>query len=651
MESAPPRSVRLPMPPPVSNHALWLLGLLALLAVHGWRTLALFGPERPWERLLDGEPLLSGRHPLHLYHGYLGARALRERGTTCCYDPAFCAGYPKTPVFDGGSRPAELALYLAGGAYRPGAYKLAVALIWGLAPGLVWLAARAAGHARADALLAAALGLLVWWGRPCRELLDAGDLDLPLAAALAVAHLGLLLRYHQRPGPGALAGVGVTSLLSWFAHPLLTAGLVPLFLIYYVSVGPRHRLTWHAALLGALLAALAANGFWLRDWLSYWWIRLPPELEAGLRPGWSLAALWAAPLWGGPADRALAGPLLAAAAAGVMLYNATGRRTAARLFGLTALGLLALAAAGSAWTPLARLGSAQLLAPALLVAAVPAAHLLAAACRALGRRRLGGPAAVLAAAAAAAAAWLTAPELLNRPQALLAPEPLALGLGPRRARLIDALRRRTTAEARILWEDRRGGKCSSRWPALLPLLTGRALIGGLDPDAGIEHAAPGLCDQALAGRPLDDWGDDELALYCDSYNIGWVVCWTPGAARRFRSWGGRAEELAELDDPDGGGAGVLFEVRRQRSFARRGAVGWMAADARRLVLGEVTPENGEVVLCVHYQAGLRAAPARVRLDDRPWTVQVGFDSLDAIGFVRLRVDEFTPRITLTWDPP
>src|SRR5262249_44351131 len=89
---------------------VWILALLGLIAWQGWTTLTLFGPDGPWERLLNNEPIISGRHPLHLYHGYLGAQSLRERGTTCCYDPFFQAGYPKTPVFDSGSRPAELFL-------------------------------------------------------------------------------------------------------------------------------------------------------------------------------------------------------------------------------------------------------------------------------------------------------------------------------------------------------------------------------------------------------------------------------------------------------------------------------------------------------------------------------------------------------------
>src|SRR5436190_1817944 len=86
----------------------WWLVLLALAAWQAWMTLSLFGPDDPWQRLRSAEPIVSGRHPLHLYHGHLGAQALRYTGRFCCYDPAFQAGYPKTPIFDSGSRPAEL---------------------------------------------------------------------------------------------------------------------------------------------------------------------------------------------------------------------------------------------------------------------------------------------------------------------------------------------------------------------------------------------------------------------------------------------------------------------------------------------------------------------------------------------------------------
>src|SRR6266404_4879254 len=181
-------------------HPLWIIVLLSLLAWQGWMTLTLFGSEHAWQRLLDDQPIVSGRHPLHLYHGYLGAQALRERGTLCCYDPAFYAGYPKTPVFDGGSRPAELFLTLAGSTYRPEAYKLGLAACCLAVPLLLFAAARGVGLGRGVSCLAVALGLLTWWATPCRDLLEVGDLDILLAGLAALAQVGMLVRLDRKPG-------------------------------------------------------------------------------------------------------------------------------------------------------------------------------------------------------------------------------------------------------------------------------------------------------------------------------------------------------------------------------------------------------------------------------------------------------------------
>ena len=116
-------------PPPV--RPAWLLAVAAVAVGQLGLALHLFGPA-PWAAVADARPLVGGRHPLHLYHGSLGATAFRERWAATSYDPQFQAGYPKTPVFDAGSRPAELFLSFAGGGLHPAAYKrglLAVCLL------------------------------------------------------------------------------------------------------------------------------------------------------------------------------------------------------------------------------------------------------------------------------------------------------------------------------------------------------------------------------------------------------------------------------------------------------------------------------------------------------------------------------------------
>src|SRR5437764_15241198 len=157
---------------PLPGHGdsrLWLLPLCGLIGWHLWMTLGLFGADRPWDALLDDRPLVSGRHPLHLYHGTLGARAFLRHGRLSCYDPAFQAGYPKTPVFDSGSRPAELFLTLAGAEFRPQAYKIGLAACCLLVPLLLTVAGWGFGFAGWSICVATALGQLVWWSAPCRR--------------------------------------------------------------------------------------------------------------------------------------------------------------------------------------------------------------------------------------------------------------------------------------------------------------------------------------------------------------------------------------------------------------------------------------------------------------------------------------------------
>jgi hypothetical protein len=635
---------RQPSPPAEhGNSRLWLLPLLALVVGQGWLTLSLFGPD-PRRGLLDDEPIVSGRHPLHLYHGYLGARSVFERGSLCCYDPNFQTGYPKTPIFDSGSRPAELFLILSGGGYRPAAYKVGLAVGCLLAPLLLMAAARGAGLSRAATCLATGLGLLVWWSKPARNALDGGDIDLLLAALAALAQFGLLLRFDRAPGFVSWLGLLATGYLGWFAHPLFFAVLLPLALIYYLTVGCRHRLLWHLALLAGLAGAVAGNYFWLRDWVAYWWLRSPLEAAGVLLPHRTFHTLWAAPLWGEPMDRAIAVLLIVAAFGGVVRLNLARRRAAARLLGLGALAFLALALAGVAWEPLGRFGTSRLLTAALLFAAVPAAHAFAGVvgliCRLSGGRWRGAAIAVGLLVGAALGGKDQVSVLVHH---LTQPTPLALGIGPQRQEVVDELRGRTTGQARILWEDRTGLHGPGLWTALLPLLTRddngeRSFLGGLDPAGTIEHTQGGFCDQTLAGKHISQWKDDELRDYCRRYNVGWVVCWSPAAVARFAAWE-TAKQVATLGDD---GPGALFALERPYSFALKGRANWLKADCEHVALGEVVPEDGRVVLSLHYQAGMKAIPDRVQVERE-------IDPYDPIPFVRLRVPGPVTRVTLTWE--
>jgi hypothetical protein len=614
------------------------LVLLALFAWQGWMTLTLFGSD-PWSRLRDDEPIVSGHHPLHFYHGLLGAQSLRERGTSCCYDPAFQAGYPKTSVFDSGSRPAELFLTLAQGDHRPAAYKIGLAVCCLAVPLLLWIAARGVGLSPATACLAIAGGLLVFWGTPGRRMLQDGDLDQLLAGLAALAQVGLLVQFHHRPGLLCWMGLVITGCLGCFAQPVLFGTLLPLLLVYYFCVGTRHSISWHVALLGSLAGGIALNSFWLVDWFAYWWIRSPLQPQIPVLTHRTFHTLWAAPLWGDGTDRIVAGILIATAALGVVLFNEMRQRTAARLLGLGAGGFLVLAVTGITWEPLGRLGTAQLLVPGLWFAALPAAYAVMQswlfACRLLGAH---WKAALLLWGCASTLGYFAQHSVREFLERCSATAPLQIGLPSEAQELIEIITAHTTSEARILVEDQTGAEGTPHWTALLPLFTERVFLGGLDTDASIDHAYASLLDQNLAGRPIASITDSELHDFCRRYNVGWVVCRSPAVSARFKSWA-EAERVAEVAGPV---SYCLYQLPF-RSFTLKGQARLLSADWRHIALADVVPEDGEVVLSLHYQEGLRASPSRVQIQKDP-------DARDPIPLIRLKVPSPVAHLTLSWQP-
>jgi hypothetical protein len=607
----------------------------ALLLWQGWMTLQFFGSSEALGRLLDQRPVVSGRHPLHLYHGYLGAQAILQSGKVSCYDPAFLAGYPKTPVFDGGSRPAELFLVLAGGGFSPAAYKLGLALCCLSAPLFFLWGARGLGLSTGAACLAAALGLLVFWSAPGERLLEAGQLDLLLAALAALLHLAMLVGFDRSPGPGHLAGLFLANGLGWFAQPLFFATLIPLNLVYYLTVGPRHRwLIWHLALGAALAGGVAVNLFWLPDWVAYWWIRSPLPVGLPDLSRRSLSSMWAAPEWGDSFDRYLGAALLLVGALGLGLWNGRRQRAAARLLGLGMIGYLTLAVAGLTWEPLGRHDAFRLLVPALFLSVLPAAAAAGRLIGGLGRRLSWTPGPRTRRAGVLSAGLLLLGGLvLHRFTTPLTP--LAIGLHPQQEAIVRFLTERTSDDARILWEERPDAPAGEGWTALLPLLTKRSFLGGLDPRAGLDYAYAALAEQKLAGRPLVDWSDDELADFCRRYNVGWIACRTPATAARFRRW----PHALPVGGPE---PFTLFALDRPRSYVLKGQARWVAADADRITLADVVPEDGKVVLSLHHLSGLRVSPGRVQLEREP-------DPFDPVPFIRLHLPGPVSRITLQWD--
>jgi hypothetical protein len=120
--------------------------------------------------------------------------------------------------------------------------------------------------------------------------------------------------------------------------------------------------------------------------------------------------------------------------------------------------------------------------------------------------------------------------------------------------------------------------------------------------------------------------------------VRWVVAWSPAVMERLEKWDA-AEKKTELIDLE---VGWLFEIKRTPNYALRGHAQLLESDGQYIRLANVVPHNGEVVLSIHYQAGMRASPARVQIEQASW-------GEDQIGFIRLKLAVPASRVTLSWD--
>jgi hypothetical protein len=613
----------------------WWFVLLALLSWHGLATLRLFDPDHSGRSLSDDRPILSGSHPLHLYHAMLGAASWRNGDFGSCYDPWFQAGYPKTPVFDSGSRPGELFLLVGGESAR--AYKSGLALCLWCGPfiltGVAWLLECKAG----TCCLAALLGILWWWSGPTQRLVHDGDIHWLLAGLMLVTHTALTVKFHRTASMTSWIGLTLTAALGWFLHPILWLGFGFLFIPFFVIVATAHSLIWNIALWLAWGLGLALNWPWLMDWWHNCWIQMPLPVDPSQTLRQSLENWFADQIGGTAADRLLALFLLAHVLFGTFFWILRGQSTAGLTFAATAIVLPVLSLGSAYWQPLEAIGTSNLLVLAVLVAIVPCAAgltSLAAICGRITKHPIRGAAVLLSVFGGIVAVYPD--ETLTWIRQVRDVNPLRLGLNREQHQLISTLKLMTRSEARILWEERPEHPTPS-WSALLPFYTGRAFVGGLDPQARVDHTYARLTSTHLAGRPLFEWTDAELSDFCDRYNISYIVCWSSAVVKRFQAWSS-VTSLAPIREA---GEGWLLEVRRLPSFILKGKAEVTQMDSRRIALSDVEPENGVVVLSLHYQEGFRITPSHIQAEREP-------DPDDPIPRLRLRVPSPTLRVTLTW---
>lgn len=606
------------------HRPLWLLAVAGLVVAQVGLTLKLFGPDG-WAAVADDRPITTGRHPLHQYHAGIGAGAIRDGGTASAFDPHFQAGYPKTPVFDAPARVAEPVFVLLGKEdHAPAAYKLALLVLCAAVPAVFVAAGRGFGMSAGGTVWAGVGGCLVWWSPPVRGVFDEGHLDLLAVGLACVLFLGGMARYAARPGLSSWLKLAAASVVGWYVHPVAWCGLLPAVAVFYLVSAPRHGLAWHLGVIAVPVLGLGVNLWWLADWAAFLWVQCEPT--DGSPPNWNAVAN------AGELLRVLSAagwPTLVLAAVGLGCMVHRERCGAAGAVLASVAVAMVTARVGEVCDTDARFAAAGV--PALL--ALPGAFAVA---QLLERMKIGPVLAVAAVGGMLAVAFH--PPVAEVASPVVPPiTPLAVGLDEQQTELVEAIKKQTTADARILIEQ---SGDDWNWTPLLAPLTGRYFIGGLDADPGLEHSAIELRAGKLGGRAFADWKADERAEYVRQYNVGWVLCRSTEAIAWWAT-DPTAKLVARFDHGDG--PVVLYELNRVRSFVLSGKAVVERMDRGKIVLRDVVPdETGKVRLSLHYQKELKTSPHPLA---EPTAEK---DPHDPIPFLTLDVKAPLSRVTLAW---
>ncbi|WP_406700584.1 hypothetical protein V5E97_17440 [Singulisphaera sp. Ch08] len=664
--------------PPEQTRRPWLaIAMLAtIFTAHIIQSFWIFPTPRA---LMDDEhPVLLVDHALHLYHGALGSQFLREHGTTWGIDPFFMAGYPESPIWDSSSNLSILFQYLAGGGYHPRAYNIGLLVCSILVVAFIPLGTAASGIRLSETAVAALLAWLYFHSEWADMFWRSGLFAFVTASAGTVLLIGTLLRYDRRPtkiGWFMLAGV---SSAVWYTHvtaPILALGAVIGFVI---ATALRHNWRWRLAVVAAGVLALIVNLIWIGPFWRFRGIRSPQTYFMAPDTGWYLVSQYLTNNLDGP----LSLFILLVGGMGLIAWLVQGQWVRASTFGGAIVICLGLALFGGMWSVTRTLEPLRFKVPLHFLLAVPAGSLLAVGSARLAKAWGGGrKGPVLVAVGWSLILGITGVLLPNGAAILkkqiLVERPLVAGLRPEMSQLVRSLRESTAPSARILFEDQlrlheNTDPESTHWTPLLPILLGRdkrQFIGGLYHMAFItHHQHTSFGDFHLGGRPIDACSPEYLRAYSYLYNIGWAVCWSPLSRCCFDQWGQahRVMTIPRYHSPDqpistnmqqwqaltrrvgperakqymteGEGQYNLYRIERPQSFFLNGQGRLADVTYNRIELADTTPQNGSLILSVHWHDTWRTDP--------PLQLDPFYATDDPVPFVRIATSQAHKRIVL-----
>lgn len=642
------------VPATLGSLVMWLLLIAACLPMTVGSTL--------FAMLGEQGPTTAGAHPLHQYHAWLGACGILEHGSPSVYDPAFHAGYIKTPLFDHQSRLVEWTAALLALVFNHGVHPtletvgqlhaVAFAAVMISGPLLIALGASLAGAARWEAFMSGLLSVLVLASPAGRAAVETGDLELLSGIPAFIFFMGSLSGYHRKPGMWEGGMVSVAFTLEWFVSPGVAFASMPLFLFYYLRTGMRHGGLWHLGLLLAPVAATLINLGLFTAWKDHWWIQVSVVEEKAFGPGAFFFRMIDDERWGGKGGVLIGALVVSLGLVGSQVLAWSGRRLTGRLTGSALVGFVVFYVIAKAFRVAEMIDTVANPLSLMLLACFPAGMVLIPH-QGSHRRKWTGPKLLAgqigqwliacAALFAATAIGIADPAVMARiGKHLMMPEPLECVRPAWAETLIEQLTAKEAPPGRVLWEDRASDR-QTGWTIFMPGVTERAWIGGLSKNAHIEHMQASLRDAKLAGRGVSDWSDSELLGYIKAYRLGFVVARTSESISRWKRLSD-AKEVLSIGSENDGGPCVLFKLPGEEGLTILGQARVVEMSVGKMTLADVVPDKGTVVLSLHYQKGLRTRPSRVKVERE-------LDSRDPIPLLRLRLDEPVSRLEIEWHNP
>lgn len=629
-----------------------------------------------FEAIFDDRPILQVDHALHLYHGSLGSRFLKEGGATWGYDPFFMACYPKTPFHDPSAALSDFSQFFAGGGYHVAAYKIGLFVTLLTGPLLVYFGARGCGMASPAALLGTVLAFCFFWLDYPKILLDSGLYAFLWASCWLIAILGLSVRWQLTPGLRSwLVLAGGTS-VAFLIHPTMTVMAVTPLIGWFalsfrrrsveVSIEKANGWNWRLATIAAGGIAVVVNLFWIVPMIRFWKWRGPqfnfmtaPDNDPLFFAWFYLSRTCARVMVAlgkaraGAADAVEADHYFLAALVvfgfiGVARWIWTRRSECWTSIGLTAVWLFALTFFGSLIAALRGLEPIRYQVPLHLILSLPLADLIFTAI-AWPFRSQAWPTVFVSSIAVAIFAAVVFPFSL-RPEFAdaVVRRVMPCGLTSEMTGLCDWIVKHTDDSARILFEDQlrlREATIpeSTHWTPLLPILTGRQFIGGQYQCAPLLHQYAAFGDFELARKPIDQYSAAQLSATLQQYNVGWVICWSPKSRAVF-DWYDGVEKLTELPRYATKGRKpteenyFIYRVKQPGSFFAQGSGRVVSVAPNRLEFADLQPQDGQVVLRYHWFEALQADPPLP-------LVRVPSGS-DPVGFIGIKTDKKIERLVI-----